>query len=278
MVPNETPQYVGIVELLKYFKWTWIGILMSSDDSGEAFLETLKPRLLKSNICIAFAHPVPYMTSSVDETDVVKLASHIQSNRTNVILVNGDVISLAVLKMHLWSFEFLAVHPIERLWIITPQWDFMDKLAYKKTEVKTFNGTLYFELHTNLVPGFEEYLEGINPFQSKHPYILEFWTCTFLCSLPAYDLYLPNKKNCTAEEKLSSLPQTMFEMRMSGESYGIYNAVYAVAHAVHAMYSLRAKWKVMGDGKRWDLLKAEPWQVSLFCNEHLRLFVLRGNL
>ncbi|XP_015279026.1 PREDICTED: vomeronasal type-2 receptor 116-like [Gekko japonicus] len=92
------------------------------------------------------------------------------------------------------------------------------------------------------------------------------WIGIFIsCDDSAYDQYLPMKNNCTTEEKLRGLPQTMFEMRMSGESYGIYNAVFAVAHALHALYSSRAKWKVMGDGDRWDLLQVEPGQCCYDC-------------
>ncbi|XP_054832686.1 vomeronasal type-2 receptor 26-like [Eublepharis macularius] len=59
------------------------------------------------------------------------------------------------------------------------------------------------------------------------------------------------------EEKLDSVPGTVFEMGMSGQSYVIYNAVYAVAHALHAMYSSRAQQRVMEEG---GLLYAQPWQ------------------
>ncbi|XP_078234905.1 vomeronasal type-2 receptor 26-like [Pogona vitticeps] len=61
MIPNEEPQYDGIVELLKYFGWNWIGLLLSSDGTGEAFLRTLRPRLLQNNICVAVTEFLPML-------------------------------------------------------------------------------------------------------------------------------------------------------------------------------------------------------------------------
>ncbi|KAF7235164.1 Vomeronasal type-2 receptor 26 [Varanus komodoensis] len=71
-------------------------------------------------------------------------------------------------------------------------------------------------------------------------------------------------RNCTGQEKLKSLPGSVFETGMSGQSYNIYNAVYAVAHALHAMDSSRLKPKAMSFGGSWNLWKILPWQLHRF--------------
>ncbi|KAF7235718.1 Vomeronasal type-2 receptor 26 [Varanus komodoensis] len=50
-----------------------------------------------------------------------------------------------------------------------------------------------------------------------------------------------------------------FELSMSSHSYRIYNAIYSVAHALHALSSSDLKYSPMGQRKR--LLNIQPWQM-----------------
>ncbi|XP_066486386.1 vomeronasal type-2 receptor 26-like [Tiliqua scincoides] len=65
---------------------------------------------------------------------------------------------------------------------------------------------------------------------------------------------------CTGEEKLENLPAPFFEMSMTGHSYSIYNAVYAVAHALQAMSSGRLHHKAMTDGGVLKIQHQQLWQ------------------
>ncbi|XP_053120250.1 vomeronasal type-2 receptor 26-like [Hemicordylus capensis] len=250
MVPSEDLQYIGIIFLLKHFKWNWIGLLTSDDDSGETFLQNMRPRLLQSNICIALAQSIPKLTSHTSNTHTEKMLVEIanavwKEAKLNVFLVYGDSHSMEGLRIILESYEFHLKLPLERVWLITAQWDCTTLSSWDKFTAKSFNGSLSFTLHTKVVPGFQDFLENINPYQSMIYFIHQFWCFAFFCSLPKHGLYVPNQDNCTGEEKLGSLPESVLEMGMSGQSYNIYNAVYAVAHALHTMYSSKTKQKEM---------------------------------
>ncbi|XP_054850045.1 vomeronasal type-2 receptor 26-like [Eublepharis macularius] len=69
---------------------------------------------------------------------------------------------------------------------------------------------------------------------------------------------------CTGEEKLEDLPGPFFEMSMTGHSYNIYNAVYAVAHALHAMQSFRSKHRTTMNRKKPNLAGQDHWQLHHF--------------
>ncbi|KAL8176502.1 UNVERIFIED_CONTAM: hypothetical protein K2H54_035678 [Gekko kuhli] len=126
---------------------------------------------------------------------------------------------------------------------------------------QSLNGTLSFALHTNVVPGFDDFLDIISP--SWLHDIVHFWEVAFKCYFLTVSQPHPDVRICTGQEKLRSLPGTVFETRMSGESYSIYNAAYAVAHALHALHSSTGKQTARGHRGQKKAGNIQPWQVSL---------------
>ncbi|XP_013912239.1 PREDICTED: vomeronasal type-2 receptor 26-like [Thamnophis sirtalis] len=79
------------------------------------------------------------------------------------------------------------------------------------------------------------------------------------------EAFLQRAKHCTGKEKLARVPNSVFEMTMSGESYNIYNAVYSVAHALQAMYSSREKPASLRNQNRLaKLSNFQPWKLHYF--------------
>ncbi|XP_053216285.1 vomeronasal type-2 receptor 26-like [Podarcis raffonei] len=60
MVPNEGLQYQGIIQLLLYFRWKWVGLLTPANEAGERFLQTIEPMLFKNGICSEFTEMTEY--------------------------------------------------------------------------------------------------------------------------------------------------------------------------------------------------------------------------
>ncbi|XP_015270487.1 PREDICTED: vomeronasal type-2 receptor 26-like [Gekko japonicus] len=54
MVPNEAIQYMGFIQLFRYFRWTWILLFVLDDDSGDKFLQMMVPMLSENGICFDF--------------------------------------------------------------------------------------------------------------------------------------------------------------------------------------------------------------------------------
>ncbi|XP_060547739.1 vomeronasal type-2 receptor 26-like [Pantherophis guttatus] len=52
--PKEFPEYEGLVQLLLYFQWNWVGLVANEDDDGELFISSLMPMLKEKEICLAF--------------------------------------------------------------------------------------------------------------------------------------------------------------------------------------------------------------------------------
>ncbi|XP_058038589.1 vomeronasal type-2 receptor 26-like [Ahaetulla prasina] len=60
---------------------------------------------------------------------------------------------------------------------------------------------------------------------------------TQFCVFPNVVMSDVPENACNGTEDLESLPRTLFQMDMTGHSYGIYNALHAIAHALHAVSS-----------------------------------------
>uniref|UniRef100_A0A8C3TGV5 G-protein coupled receptors family 3 profile domain-containing protein n=1 Tax=Chelydra serpentina TaxID=8475 RepID=A0A8C3TGV5_CHESE len=246
MLPNEVPQSLGLVRLMQHFRWTWVGLIASDDDSGEKFVQTLKPMLTRNSICVAFTKQAPHVPSPsmvlVFREQTSKLHSSISQTKAEVIVVYGDTDSLLGLKLFLHVNYQTALTPIGKVWIMTAQWDFTSYIALNRWTLKPFHGSLSFAVHTKEVPGFRDFLQSLNPYQSQGDiFIQRFWHTVFNCSVLYSSLTIKDGRNCSGKEELASLPGSDFEMKMSSQSYSIYNGVYAVAHALHALYSSKSK-------------------------------------
>ncbi|XP_039220056.1 vomeronasal type-2 receptor 26-like [Crotalus tigris] len=58
MAPDEALQYKGLVKLLLYLGWNWIGLVIVDDKHGEHFIRTLEPMLSQNKICSEFTERI----------------------------------------------------------------------------------------------------------------------------------------------------------------------------------------------------------------------------
>ncbi|XP_063158460.1 vomeronasal type-2 receptor 26-like [Candoia aspera] len=269
MVPNEIQQYSGIVHLLIHFRWTWVGLFAVDDDNGERFFQTLVPMLSANSICSAFIKRTPKWTYVAEMLelfldDLDKFPSLMES-KANVFIVHGAPPSMLNLSWYLHMAVFDS--DLGKVWIVTEQWDFRLSAYQKNWDIQPFQGAISFSVHSNEIPGFKPFLENVNPsWEKEDGFIQDFWENAFSCSIKNYSTITEEKpkKICTGEEKLESLPGTFFEMRMTGHSYNVYNASYAVAHALYIINESRPKFRSKVAQKKLKDLSMQPWQVHPF--------------
>ncbi|XP_077171526.1 vomeronasal type-2 receptor 26-like [Paroedura picta] len=270
MVPNEAYEYLGIVRLFHHFKWTWIGLIVMDDYSGEMFLQTVVPLLSQNKICYSFILKAPKRDY---QEEVLLLVLRLQDSylqivksRANVYLALGDPGPMHIMRklLHVTGM-ILSQPPLSKVWIVTSQWNFETMSIDPDDNVQTLHGALSFSVHSHQPPGFRRFLQGIRPSWSKRDgFIQVFWERAFSCSLQPLDGHMGSEAPCTGKEKLESLPRTLFEMNMTGHSYNIYNAVYAVVHALHSMHLSRSKNRRSEEKERQEIHEVHPWQLHRF--------------
>ncbi|XP_066485899.1 vomeronasal type-2 receptor 26-like [Tiliqua scincoides] len=265
MVPNESQQYVGIIRLLQHFRWTWIGLIVVDDDSGEHFLQVIEPLLSRNGICSAFTARLLkeafWRTGDEMRNMAEKIYLRVTDKKARAFLIYGE--TMALLWLILITDYVNDNTPLNNVWILTARIDFALASIQRKTNLQAFQGTISFAVHSRPLPRFKQFLCTLTPsWKQGFEFLRDFWEQAFDCSF--VNLQEPIKVNgtCTGEERLESLPGPLFEMDMTGHSYSIYNAVYAVAHALRTMSSSRSSHRVMEKGKRHQALW--PWQLHPF--------------
>ncbi|XP_053216078.1 vomeronasal type-2 receptor 26-like [Podarcis raffonei] len=270
MAPKEMLQYEGILSMLLQFRWMWIGLLTFNDENGDRFLQTVLPLFAKSGICFAFIQRSQTFSFVTKINDMMKRGAKIHDaiidSNANVVVLYGESYTIALLRWfpYLSEQENIRNKPKGIVWIITAQAD-LTSMVYQRTwDTEIIHGSLSFTIHSNDLPIFQQFVASRNPSSTTGDgFIKDFWQQTFGCVFLTADAGEVNGDICTGEEKLESLPGTFFETIMTGHSYSIYNAVYALSHALHAMSSSRVKHGAMVDkGQKYQ--NQHLWQLHHF--------------
>ncbi|XP_053117167.1 vomeronasal type-2 receptor 26-like [Hemicordylus capensis] len=266
LAPSEEHQYIGIIQLLQHFGWTWVGLFAVDDESGEHFMKTLEPLLSQNGICSAFTQRIPQRqrinNNWSDITDLIsKIYLFFTESKANTFVLYGD--ALTMIGLHTLIEDISS--SFGKVWIMTAQIDLVITRAHLSSDLQQFQGAISFTIPSTELQGFEQFLQNITSCWTQGDGFLKaFWEKAFDCSFPNPSMEAMITRTCTGQESLESLPQTHFEMRMTGHSYSIYNAVYAVAHALDTMYSSRSISKRMVGSKRVQLQEIHPWQLHPF--------------
>ncbi|XP_032092485.1 vomeronasal type-2 receptor 26-like [Thamnophis elegans] len=268
MVPKEDQQYIGIIQLLHHFRWTWIGIFSVRNNNGEKFLQKMQPLLSQNGICSEFIErldPTIHF-ENVEETylQIFTTSINMLNSNSNAFLVYGPscVIIWLGFVIFISDPERMETALIGKVWIVTAMIDFVLSGVTINSDLKMFHGALSFTIHSTAVAGFREFLQTINPLSdSRDGFRQDNWEQSFDCSFPKSELQEIHSRRCTEEMKLEDLPAPLFEMEMTGQSYSVYNAVYAAAHALQALDMLRFKRRKTMMRKIPDLPQLQPWQV-----------------
>ncbi|KAK9395374.1 type-2 vomeronasal receptor [Crotalus adamanteus] len=277
MAPIEIHQYTGFIQLLQHFGWNWIGILAVDDEHGDMFLQKIEP-LLFHNICYAFTLRTPqkvYVDEYIQLITVELRYAHIfTDDKVKVCLVYGVPPSMQNPRISIVLASFTRWPPLGKVWIVTSHWNYESLPLQRLWDMQSFHGALSFTVHSKEPPGFLEFLHTVRPSWAKEDnFIQNFWEQAFDCPLHISSANEEKKLPCSGNEKLESLPNTLFEMNMSGHSYNIYNAVYLVVHSLHALLKSRSIYRHLMGREKLMFHNLKPWQIILPNNSFSRVKV-----
>ncbi|XP_077169412.1 vomeronasal type-2 receptor 26-like [Paroedura picta] len=269
MFPHVHLQYEGIIQILLHFRWKWVGLITVDDERGDRFLQTLEPMLFRNGICAAFTKKA-MKEFHWDEMDFLdnNNANFLKSN-ANAIVLSGEsrtmiwLAGIIFLPTILMNFtEYVERTSTGKVWITTAQMDFAFNSFQKVDYIEMFHGALSFSINSKDIPDFRNFVQHYKPSLAKGDgFIKDFWEQVFDCTLPGSGNPAMSGETCTEEERLETVPAPFFEMTMTDHSYSIYNAVYAIAHALHILDSSRINQRARAKGSSLASLNVPPWKL-----------------
>ncbi|XP_053216252.1 vomeronasal type-2 receptor 26-like [Podarcis raffonei] len=157
MAPSEAHQYTGIVQLLLYFQWKWVGIFVTADDKGETFVKKLTHQLSRNGICIAVTERFVIHKDLSDlgmMAEYRRMAESLGKTKVNVFVVNADKNTKTSLQWLLLIGIMLSASPINKVWVMTADWDLSLEVYHKDLDIQNFHGALSFAIHSSELQPF----------------------------------------------------------------------------------------------------------------------------
>ncbi|KAL1765184.1 vomeronasal type-2 receptor 116-like, partial [Sigmodon hispidus] len=247
--PKDTSLTQGMVYLMIYFRWNWVGVIISDDDSGIQFLSELRADMQIHLVCLAF---LTFVTN--DDKLYFKMFqkyyNQIMMSSAKVVIVYGDKDSNLQ-----WNFILWRSVKMKRIWVSVSQFD--RTITKGSFFLDSFYGTLIYSHHNFEISGFKQFMQTLYP--SNYTNIFSYfkiWWIYFNCSLSTSNCKI--LKNCSTESILEWLLRYKYGMSMSDSSYNLYNAVYAVAYSLHKMLLQKIEF---WSENAWKGLEFDVWQM-----------------
>ncbi|XP_042554657.1 vomeronasal type-2 receptor 116-like [Dipodomys spectabilis] len=253
IAPKDTSLAFAMVSLMVHFCWKWVGLLISEDENGLWMLPQLREEMNKHKVCTAFEHILP-LSFFREVSDHVSFHQKIRNSFANVVVIYGD----NEFMFNLLNTYFTTYLSLGNVWVINSLSTFLFVMKYFL--LHSLHAPLIFSHHHGEISGFNNFIKTANP--SKYPkdyYLALVWIRFFKCTFSESSCV--TWKNCPANASLEWLPRYLFDMDMMEESYYLYNAVYAVAQALHEMLIGQAEAQPVGNGRK---LQFSPSQLHPF--------------
>ncbi|KAJ1131056.1 hypothetical protein NDU88_009399 [Pleurodeles waltl] len=231
--PSDVDQAYGLARLVIHFGWTWVGILAEESDYGVQGSQVFYNQLQEAGHCVDFFKFLPMVISRETTYSLVKI---IKTSTATVIMVFATVYFLAPV------MDALARDGVQgKVWLASDGWT-INTILNKPYQKNTLQGTIGLSPISGKIPGLDDFLYQVHPFRAtEDKFIKAFWEEIFGCR---WDVNGRNQTNigaavkskaCTGKEDLKVLNDSFYSADQLWAAFNIYNAVYAIAHAVHEM-------------------------------------------
>nr|XP_033779252.1 extracellular calcium-sensing receptor-like [Geotrypetes seraphini] len=256
-VPSDVFQSLGLAQLVIHFGWTWIGFLSMDDNYGQQGVQMVKEEIIKAGVCVAFSETI---LRNQGNRHAVHIIHVIRSSSANAIIVFCGGSELVTV-----MDEMVRQNVTGKIWIASEAWSTTSLLSHQKYTGITF-GTIGFALNSGEIPGFKKFLVNASPARTPNDlFLMRFWEEAFNCKWPEREAVFGFQENrtklCTGSEDLKSLRNLYTDVTNLRATYNVYNAVYAIVHALDALSSCQQGRGPFRYGMCANVSNFQPWQL-----------------
>ncbi|XP_041851303.1 extracellular calcium-sensing receptor-like [Melanotaenia boesemani] len=265
-MPSDLFQVDALVQLVKHFGWTWVGVIAGDDAYGRGGGNIFADEVRKLGACVAIHEIIPKNRAQAGISSII---SNIQSSGAQVILVFAVEQDAAALFDEALRGGLTGIQ-----WLASEAWSTAAVLSTPRKYHQILQGTMGFAIQRAHIPGLRDFLLQLNPTSPDahdDPFLIPFWEEVFQCSLSVQAKGLNyeamGKPLCSGKEDLRNITNIYSDVSQLRISYNVYKAVYAVAHALKAMRSC-----VKGQGPFPqqacpDAKNIQPWQLLQYTKQ-----------
>ncbi|XP_039987212.1 extracellular calcium-sensing receptor-like [Xiphias gladius] len=259
-IPSDAFQVHAMIQILKHFGWTWVGLLVSDDDYGLHVAQSFQSDLAQSGGgCLAYLEVLPWDS---DPSELKRIVYLIKTSTARVVIVFAHEIHMIQLME-----EVVRQNVTGLQWIASEAWTAAAVLQTPHL-MPYLGGTLGIAIRRGEIPGLGDFLIRIRPEQNYNntygnSMVRQFWEYTFQCRFapPPAGWVEDEGALCTGQEDIENVETEFLDLSNLRAEYNVYKAVYALAYALDNM--LRC---VPGRGPFTghscaNLQTLEPWQL-----------------
>ncbi|XP_037533750.1 extracellular calcium-sensing receptor-like [Nematolebias whitei] len=235
-MPSDFYQVDALVQLVKHFGWTWVGVIAGDDAYGYNGATIFANEVKKFGVCVALHKIIP---KNPKPTDILSIISTIRLSGAQVVLVFAVEQDAVIL-----FDEALRAGLTGIQWLASEAWSTAAVLSTPRKYHRILQGTVGFAIQQAHIPGLRDFLVRLNPLKAdaqEDPFLIPFWEEVFQCSLSeqveGQKEKSEGKPPCNGTEELRSVTNIYSDVSQLRISYNVYKAVYAVVYALKNLKS-----------------------------------------
>ncbi|KAM9359531.1 extracellular calcium-sensing receptor-like [Symphorus nematophorus] len=262
-IPSDAFQVRAMIQILKHFGWTWVGLLVSDDDYGLHVAQSFQSDLVQlGGGCLAYLEVLPWDSDPFELKRIVHL---IKTSTARVVMVFAHEIHMLqlmeeVVRQNVTGQQWIASEALTTATVLqTPR-----LMPY-------LSGTLGIAIRRGEIPGLREFLLQIRPEKNDSDYgnsmVRQFWEYTFQCKFDPAGWVEPGGTLCTGQEDIENVETEFLDLTNLRPEYNVYKAVYALANALDDMLQCEPGRGPFSGHSCATLQRLEPWQLLHYLQE-----------